>query len=267
MTKIKIASWNINSVRLRIESVKRYLAENTPDILCLQEIKCQNEEFPFESFKELGFTNIIVRGQKGFHGVAIVSKIPLIERDILPFCKHEHARNAVAQIGENGPIIHNLYVPAGGDEPDPNINDKFEHKLDFLGRMEEYYGQNRDKDFIVLGDLNIAPHINDVWSHKALLNVVSHTPIETETLERLRINGGLIDIARHNRDESEKLFSWWSYRSPDWTKNDRGRRLDHIWVSNSLGDKTNFDSFSILRDTRAWEKPSDHVPISVEINL
>lgn len=267
MSKVKITSWNINSVRLRIESVKNYVLAHNPDILCLQEIKCQNEEFPYEAFTELGFTHKIVRGQKGFHGVAIVSKLPIIEHEILPFCRHEHARNAVAQIGENGPIIHNLYVPAGGDEPDPEKNDKFAHKLDFLARMEEYYALNKNKDFIIVGDLNIAPHENDVWSHKALLNVVSHTPIETETLERLRIGGGLIDIARHNRDSNEKLFSWWSYRSPDWTKNDRGRRLDHIWVSQSLLPKTKIESFSIFRDARAWEKPSDHVPISFEMVL
>lgn len=267
MAKIKLSSWNINSVRLRIESVKKYVSQAAPDILCLQEIKCQSEEFPYAAFDEMGFGHLMVRGQKGFHGVAIASKLPLKELENLPFCKHAHARSAAAIIGDNGPILHNLYVPAGGDEPDAEINDKFAHKLDFLAQMEKFYGENRDKDIIVVGDLNIAPHEHDVWSHKALLNVVSHTPLETEILERLRIGGGLIDIARHNRDPLEKLYSWWSYRSPDWTANDRGRRLDHIWVSQSLLDKTDVSSFEILRETRSWEKPSDHVPISVELEI
>lgn len=267
MPKIKITSWNINSVRLRIESVRKFVKEHSPDILCLQEIKCQNEEFPYSAFSEMGFSHTIVRGQKGFHGVAIASKIPATDVGILPFCMHSHARNATAKLGENGPIIHNLYVPAGGDEPDPEINDKFAHKLDFLAQMEKFYSHNKKDSLIVVGDLNIAPHENDVWSHKALLNVVSHTPIETETLERLRIGGGLIDVARHNRNPADKLFSWWSYRSPDWTANDRGRRLDHIWVSQSLLEKTDVNSFSILRDARGWEKPSDHVPISIELTL
>jgi exodeoxyribonuclease III len=266
MTKVKITSWNINSVRLRINIVKDYLKLHAPDILCLQEIKCQNHEFPKSEFEELGYKYFSINGQKGWHGVAIVSKIPIKEIIAPDFCKNGHSRIIAVQIGENGPILHNLYVPAGGDEPDPEINDKFAHKLDFLAKMEEFY-KNNQENIIVVGDLNIAPHENDVWSHKALLNVVSHTPIETQTLERLRIGGNLIDIARYSRDESDKLFTWWSYRSPDWTKNDRGRRLDHIWVSENIIENVDLNSFAIYRDARAWEKPSDHVPICVELNI
>ncbi len=266
MTKIKISTWNINSVRLRIDSVIKYLEQSNSNILCLQEIKCQNEEFPYEDFKKLGFEHFEINGQKGWHGVAIVSKIPIKALNKPDFCQHSHSRTCAVQIGDNGPKIHNLYVPAGGDEPDVTINDKFAHKLNFLEKMDNFYKAQNDK-IILVGDLNIAPQINDVWSHKSLLKVVSHTPIETQTLEELRMRGNFIDIARQKYDENEKLYSWWSYRSPDWQKNNRGRRLDHIWASNSLIDKIDIDSFEIHSQTRSWEKPSDHVPISVEINI
>lgn len=267
MPKIKIATWNINSVRLRIGSVADFVKSANPDIICLQEIKCQTQEFPMAAFQEMGFEHFVIRGQKGWHGVAIASKVPLQEAEQPNFCQHEHARIASARIGENGPIIHNLYVPAGGDIPNPDENDKFAHKLNFLAQMEDFYPKNKNSDFIVVGDLNIAPHEHDVWSHKALLDVVSHTPIETETLERLRKAGGLVDIARAAHPMDEKLFSWWSYRSADWTANNRGRRLDHIWLSENIQNKADLSSFTIHKDTRSWEKPSDHVPITLEIEI
>ena len=266
MTKIKLATWNINSVRLRIDSVCKFLSQSNADILCLQEIKCQNEEFPTNALIELGFNYFDLNGQKGWHGVAIASKIPIKTVAKPDFCLNGHSRVSAVQIGDNGPILHNLYVPAGGDEPDVKINDKFAHKLDFLDRMGKFYNSN-NLPTIVVGDLNIAPHINDVWSHKSLLNVVSHTPIETETLEALRKNGDLIDLARHKHNDDEKLYSWWSYRSPDWQKNNRGRRLDHIWASKSILENIDIDSFEIHTHTRSWEKPSDHVPISVELKI
>lgn len=268
MAKIKIASWNINSVRLRIDAVKSFVEQTKPDILCLQEIKCQNHEFPSEAFAQMGLGHQIVRGQKGWHGVAIVSNVPLLEIEEPKFCMNEHARVAAAQIGdENGPILHNLYVPAGGDIADVETNDKFAHKIDFLAKMEGHYAKTKGAKTIVVGDLNIAPHEHDVWSHKALLDVVSHTPLETETLERLRLGGDLLDVARLAHPMDEKLYSWWSYRSADWSVNNRGRRLDHIWVSGALNSAINVASYSIHKQTRSWAKPSDHVPISIEIDL
>lgn len=266
MTNIKIATWNINSVRLRISLVEDFIKEASPDILCLQEIKCETNLYPEEFFRNIGYNNLVIKGQKGWHGVAIASKIPLKEIEEPKFCMHSHARVAAAKIGDNGPILHNLYIPAGGDIPNPDENDKFAHKLDFLKNMDEYYSKKQN-DYIILGDFNIAPHENDVWSHKALLDVVSHTPIETETLEKIRTNGGFIDIARATHKPNEKLYSWWSYRSKDYTKNDRGRRLDHIWVSDGLKDNLKADSFQIYKHARSWVKPSDHVPISIEIKL
>ena len=266
MTKLKIATWNINSVRLRAPIVADYINEATPDILCLQEIKCETDLFPKQLFLDLGYNHFVVRGQKGWHGVAIASKVPLVTDLEPPFCMHHHARVAAARIGDNGPVLHNLYIPAGGDIPDVTENEKFAHKLDFLANMDNFYKQKND-NYIVVGDFNIAPHENDVWSHKALLKVVSHTPIETETLEKLRVNGDFVDIARVAHTPDEKLYSWWSYRSADWTKHNRGRRLDHIWVSSPLKDKVDYKSFTINAHARSWEKPSDHVPVSVVVDI
>jgi exodeoxyribonuclease-3 len=122
----------------------------------------------------------------------------------------------------------------------------------------------KPKHAIMVGDLNVAPLENDVWSHRQLLKIVSHTPIEVEKLTAVQQAGDWVDGVRHFTPESEKLFSWWSYRSPNWTKNDRGRRLDHIWVSPAL--KSRLKAAKILRDARAWAQPSDHVPVVVDID-
>jgi exodeoxyribonuclease-3 len=159
-------------------------------------------------------------------------------------------------------------VPAGGDEPDVAINEKFAHKLEFLARMEQVYGaRKKGPPLIVVGDLNVAPYENDVWGHKQLLNVVSHTPVETDALKAIMAKGGFSDLARVAVPESEKLFSWWSYRSPDWTKNDRGRRLDHIWATTGIAERFDPSGFKVHREPRTWDKPSDHVPIVATFNL
>ena len=130
--------------------------------------------------------------------------------------------------------VHNLYIPAGGDEPDPTINPKVPPQALLPGRAAGLHGGARAPRSILVGDLNVAPLETDVWSHKQLLSVVSHTPVETEGLERVRAAGGWVDLMRRFVPPEQKLFTWWSYRSPDWTKNDRGRRLDHIWVTPDL---------------------------------
>jgi exodeoxyribonuclease III len=269
MPLLTIASWNINSVRLRAPIVQRYLAEAQPDVLCLQEIKCRTGEFPGAAFAELGYVHAEVQGQKGWHGVAILSRLPLESLPPPPVCAKGEARSAAVRVA--GVEIHNLYVPAGGDEPDPETNEKFAHKLSVLDRMNALYGARGSQGkLIVTGDLNVAPGEHDVWSHKALLDVVSHTPIETDALKAIIAAGGFLDLARVAVPESEKLFSWWSYRSPDWTQNNRGRRLDHIWATQDLGaafEAAGTDRFSILRNARSWEKPSDHVPVLARLAL
>jgi exodeoxyribonuclease-3 len=248
-------------VRLRIGLVRRFLAVYRPDVLCLQETKCLDANFPLNAFREAGYRHIEIHGQKGYHGVAIVSRLPLLSVDKRRFCGKDDARHIAATVAHDGaPItVHNLYIPAGGDEPDPEKNAKFAHKLSFLRELQGCVASLATPGSVLVGDLNIAPLATDVWSHKQLLRVVSHTPVETEGLERLRAAGPFVDLMRRFVPPEEKLFTWWSYRSPDWTKNDRGRRLDHIWATPDLASAAT--RMEVLREARNWERPSDHVPV------
>ena len=263
---LSIATWNINSVRLRIRLVTRFLRTHNPDILCLQEIKCLPDNFPYRALKRLGYEHIAVNGQRGYHGVAVVSRIPFVSESTRDFCAKGDARHVQVNVadGTNEIEIHNFYVPAGGDEPDPAINPKFEHKLAFLDEMLSWLGESDPKRSAVLvGDLNVAPMEHDVWSHRQLLKVVSHTPMETERLNAVIDAGGWTDVARHFVSAEDKLYSWWSYRARDWRASNRGRRLDHIWVTAPLVDR--LTGIEILRDARGWPRPSDHVPVIATI--
>jgi exodeoxyribonuclease-3 len=200
---LRIATWNINSVRLRIGMVCRFLAEAKPDVLCLQEIKCRDGEFPAKAFKEAGYKHMHVVGQKGWHGVAIVSRVKLEPVEAPAICHKKEARIAAALI--DGVEVHNLYVPAGADVPELT-NPKFVHKLSVLDKMKTLYKKRKGKTPTVLvGDLNVAPGEFDVWSHKQLLNVVSHTPGETDRLNAVRDLGGFVDLARVHKPDPEKL--------------------------------------------------------------
>jgi exodeoxyribonuclease-3 len=261
---LTIATWNINSVRLRSNLVSRFAAEAKPDVICLQEIKCRNGEFPAAAFKDMGFRHLHVVGQKGWHGVAIASKQKLEPIEGPDLCRKKEARVAAVRI--DGIELHNLYVPAGADIPDPAVNEKFAHKLDVLGRMRRAYRKRAGAGpLVIVGDFNVAPGEHDVWSHKQLLDVVSHTPQETSRLDAVRDAGGFIDLARRQHPAPEKLFTWWSYRSPDWTRNNRGRRLDHIWASPDLAEVSS--DFTIHVPCRSWERPSDHVPVTIRLRL
>jgi exodeoxyribonuclease-3 len=224
----------------------------------LQEIKCREGEFPSKAFKEAGYKHLHVIGQKGWHGVAIVSRRKFEPISAPALCPKKEAR--VAAVCVDGVEVHNLYVPAGADVPDPIANPKFKHKLRVLDRMRAAY-KARTAPTILVGDLNVAPGENDVWSHKQLLDVVSHTPAETSRLSSALQAGRFVDLARLHRPDPERLFTWWSYRSPDWTKNNRGRRLDHIWASADIAAASRAEAFHIHIPCRSWERPSDHVPV------
>lgn len=265
---IKISTWNINSVRLRCQLVVDYLNEEQPDILCLQEIKCLPEQFPRQAFIDAGYPHIEVSGQKAYHGAATVSKIPL-ERIDTTFCPLDHARHVSTRIMTDTPFeLHNFYVPAGGDEANPETNPKFQHKLDFLAAMHLYFAERfaiSDDGQVLVGDFNIAPHENDVWSHKQLLKVVSHTPLEVDILNNLLKTHDFTDCSRLFADDADKLYSWWSYRAKDVFASNRGRRLDHIWVSPKLlpaVKAAGASGHNILTDWRIKTKPSDHVPLT-----
>ncbi|WP_024576804.1 MULTISPECIES: exodeoxyribonuclease III [unclassified Afipia] len=270
--RFTLTTWNINSVRLRIDLVAKFIKSVRPDVLCLQETKCIDDAFPLKRFKRLGYEHVALNGQKGYHGVAIVSKIPFESSDVQTFCGKVDSRHISVSFGQKAQIakplvVHNFYVPAGGDIPDPALNPKFEHKLSFLDEMrdcEPLHPKANDRHILV-GDLNVAPHEHDVWSHKQLLKIVSHTPIECEKLLGVQAQGNWIDVARQRIPLSEKVYSWWSYRSADWSAANKGRRLDHIWVSQALGDSVR--DFKITRDARGWERPSDHVPVTAVLDL
>ena len=255
-----VATWNINSVRLRLPIVERFLDRFSPDILCLQETKCPDDLFPLAPLRSAGYPHIAIHGQKGYNGVAILSRRPLSNVTRLKFCGLDDTRHLSADISHCGaPLtIHNFYVPAGGDVPDREENPKFAHKLDFLAEMRDLFAAGTHRT-LLLGDLNIAPLKNDVWSHTQLLNVVSHTQIECQALRAVCEAGRFVDLARHFVPPDTKLYTWWSYRARDWAASDRGRRLDHIWTSADLVGAAG--RFEVMRDCRGWNKPSDHVPV------
>ena len=258
-----LATWNINSVRLRADLVARLLREEGPDILCLQECKSPVEKIPREIFSNLGYPHMIARGDKGYNGVAILSRRPIEEAGSLDFARLGQARHIAVRL-ENGVVIHNFYVPAGGDVPDREVNDKFGQKLDYLTDMRDFFGRERPEKSILVGDLNIAPRADDVWSHKQLLKVVSHTPVEVDHLGAAMETGGWHDVTRADIPEGQ-LYSWWSYRARDWAASDRGRRLDHVWASRDIAAAGH--SSRILRAARGWDKPSDHAPVFATFDL
>ena len=258
-----LATWNINSVRLREALVCKLLQQEAPDVLCLQECKSPVDKIPLEAFRELGYGHIVARGQKGYNGVAILSRLPLEDMGDLDFAGLGHARHVAARL-ENGTVIHNFYVPAGGDVPDREVNEKFGQKLDYLTDMRDWFRDSRPENAILVGDLNIAPREDDVWSHKQLLKVVSHTPIEVDHLAEVIEEGRWADVTRADIPEGQ-LYSWWSYRARDWDAADKGRRLDHIWASPDIAASAH--GSRILRAARGWEKPSDHAPVFATFDL
>ena len=266
---LTLATWNINSVRLRIDSVVRLLKQHEPDILCLQETKCPQGQFPSSPLKEMGYGHIAEFGQKGYHGVAIVSRLPFETSHSKSFCGKNDCRHIAAVF--QAPlrfVVHNFYVPAGGDEPDPAINEKFDHKLKFLDELEDWSKSHRAEsgmDAVMVGDLNIAPLEHDVWSSKDLKKVVSHTPLERRRMLEVMAAGGWQDVMRKHLPEPEKLYTWWSYRAKDWALANKGRRLDHVWATGDVAARS--AGVEIIKDTRGWVQPSDHVPVLARFEI
>ena len=258
-----ICTWNINSVRLRAPIVLDLLTQEAPDVLCLQECKSPVDKIPLEAFAEIGYGHMVARGQKGYNGVAILSRTPIVETAAYDFADLGHARHVAGQL-ENGLTIHNFYVPAGGDVADRDVNEKFGQKMDYLADMVKCFADNTPQKSILVGDLNIAPREDDVWDHKKLLKIVSHTPIEVDHFTDVMEAGGWSDVTRNDITEG-KLYSWWSYRAKDWDTADNGRRLDHIWATSDIQSAGH--SSRVMRDARGWEKPSDHAPVFATFDL
>ena len=260
---MRIVTWNVNSVRLRLPLLEKLTAQCSPDVICLQETKVVDDTFPKKDIAAMGYTHIEMRGMKSYNGVAVLSRLPLERLEDHAFCGRDDCRHLGVRV--DGVDVHSLYVPAGGDVPDPVTNDKFAHKLEFLDEMERWSAEllEQGRPAVLTGDFNVAPLETDVWSHKQLLKVVSHTPIEVDKFDKAQAAGKWIDAVRSAIPADEKLYSWWSYRARDWDTADKGRRLDHVWASPDLEGR--LSGASILRDARGWEKPSDHVPVIVDI--
>ena len=259
---MRIATWNINSIRMRIQLVIDFIKEHDIDVLCLQETKTEDQYFPSAAFAEAGWSHQVFRGEKSYNGVAIISRHALSVSQHSNWAGKSDCRHIAANTAD-GVRIDNFYVPAGGDIADPNENPKFAHKLQFIDEMTQHFLAKPPKRQILLGDLNIAPLAEDVWSSKQLLKIVSHTPVETDALKKLIADCGWYDAVRGYFGDDAKLYSWWSYRARDWAVSDRGRRLDHIWVSHDLADAV--EEVLIHRGLRNAEKPSDHVPVVITI--
>lgn len=260
---LKIASWNINSVRFRIGIVEQFLRQESPDILCLQETKAMDNVFPAQTFRDLGYVHQMLNGQQMHHGVAILSRIPMIEDDRLDWQANGEARHIGVRL-PNGMRLENVYIPAGGDIPDRDLNPKFGQKLDFFERMTRW-SENLAGPTLLVGDFNVAPLPSDVWGHKQLLGTVSHTPIEVETLGLMQAAGSWVDLGRKFVPAPGRLHTWWSYRAKDWAASDRGRRLDHMWATPDVAAQA--IAHTVHEPVRSWEKPSDHVPLVTEFSF
>jgi exodeoxyribonuclease-3 len=255
---LSVATWNINSVRLRAASVRRLMDELAPDILCLQECKAPVDRLP--DFADAGYPWRVARGQKGYNGVAILSRVPIEDAGHIDMCGRGDARHVAART-ESGVVVHNFYVPAGGDLPDPAANPKFAHKLDFLAELAARFGADPPRRAILAGDHNVAPRPDDVWSHRQLSVT---RPSRPRGLEAARAAGGWTDVVR-GRIPTGQLYTWWSYRSPDWARADKGRRLDHIWATADLAGT--IETVRGLKAARGWDRPSDHVPVVASFDV
>ena len=265
--RLRVASWNINSVRLRHEQVARFVAESGTDVLCLQETKCREGEFPTQAFIDMGLPHLAIAGQKGWHGVAIASRHPIAAAAPLDVCREGHARCVSGVIA--GVEVRNFYVPAGGDIPDRALNPKFDHKLDFFETLtREMAARDRAEPILIAGDLNVAPGEHDVWSHRQMSRIVSHTPVEVQAMTDLMGSLGFPDLVRAAIPEPQKLFSWWSYRAADFRASNRGLRLDHLLASPGLlpaARREGAVSARVHDHVRAWARPSDHAPVTVDL--
>lgn len=260
---MRIATWNVNGIRPRMEHIKRFTDEHGIDVLCMQEVKIAEDIFPHQQFEDWGFGHRAVVSQKAHHGVAIVSKQAFDVDWRQVFWEKDDKRHVAVKFGDLA--VHCFYMPAGGDKPDVEINEKFAHKLGFYKDVTAWTPTQHkaDEKVLYLGDFNIAPGENDVWNHKKLVKSVGHSPTEVEHWNALKDTIGFVDLPRRNMNDTEALYTWWGYRYPQAYAKDYGWRLDHAFATQPLADAVK--SVEVIRATREWEKPSDHIPIIVEV--
>lgn len=261
---LRIASWNVNSIRLRLPSLARFVAAHSPDVLCFQETKVTDELFPAAELKALGYPYLIAHGQKSYNGVAIASRLGFTAPEPKVWCGKDDRRHV--QVLLPGYIeLHNFYVPSGGPLPDPEANPKFRHKLQFLEEMAAWAAADEiaRRKVLIVGDLNVAPLENDVWDHKRLVRSVGHTPTESAAMAKLWAAGRLEDVPRRFVAPDRPLFSWWGYRFPQAYEKNYGWRLDHALATPKLAPA--ISAMQIVEETRRHDQPSDHVPVMIDI--
>lgn len=254
---MKIATWNINSIKSRLDHVLKWCERNQPDVLCLQETKCVDEKFPYAKIRSIGYPHIQHIGERAYNGVAIISKHELgeVQRNLPGDAADAPRRMIVATI--DGIRVVNVYVPHGTELG----TEKFRFKLDWIKRLRANFDAefSTDENVILCGDINVAPHELDVWSVAAWRNKMHFTKPERDAIQDLK-RWGFVDVFRQINDDA-KEFSWWSNFRNDFEK-DRGLRIDHIWASPQLAERCT-DCW-IDRDPRGWEHPSDHAPVVAE---
>ena len=260
---MRIATWNVNSIKQRTENLAAWLKERQPDIVCLQETKCQDETFPREPFEALGY-NVAIHGQKTFNGVAILSKLPFDE--VTPRLpgdpEDDHARFIEAVVSTPGGALRvaSIYLPNGN----PPNTDKYSYKLKWMQRLSDYSRERLklEEPLVLAGDYNVIPAEIDVHDPKLWIGDALFLP-ETRAKFRALTNLGLVDAVRATTDAGG-LYSFWDYQAGAWQKNN-GIRIDHMLLSPPAADR--LTDVGIDRHVRTWEKPSDHVPVWLDLAI
>jgi exodeoxyribonuclease-3 len=258
---MRIATWNVNSIKQRVDSAVAWLKERAPDIVCLQETKCVDDAFPREAFEALGY-NVAVHGQKAFNGVAILSKLPFDEvTPRLPGdTEDDHARFIEAQVSTDGGVVRvaSIYLPNGN----PINTDKYDYKIKWMDRLSRYVHERLalEEPLVLAGDYNVIPAARDARNPAAWVNDALFLPQTRDKFNAL-INLGLTDALRAVNDDAG-LFTFWDYQAGAWQKNN-GIRIDHLLLSPQAADR--LVTAGVDKHVRAWEKPSDHVPVFVEL--
>jgi len=261
---MRVATFNVNSIRIRLHCLERLAAEAAPDVICLQETKVPDADFPYAEAERLGYPHVAVRGEKSYNGVAVLSKQPFEAEERWDWWGKSDSRH-LKLLFPDAFELHVFYVPSGGPDPDPEKNPKFAHKLGFLDEMTAWARDDRvaDRKVAILGDFNVAPLETDVWNHKKIKRQVGHTPLESEKMATLLDAGGFVDVGRHFVPPEEFLFTWWGYRHPQSFQKNYGWRLDHLWITPPLA--RHLQGHEVLASARAWERPSDHVPVWMDL--
>ena len=260
---MRIATWNVNSIRQRLDHLVSWLREREPDIVCLQEIKCMDDAFPREPLEALGY-NVVTHGQKTFNGVALLSRLPFDETTprLAGDPADEHARflEGVVSLQRGVVRVGCLYLP-NGNPPD---TDKYPYKLNWMKRLQDYAADRlkTEEPFVLAGDFNVIPAPEDAYNPALWVNDALFLPQTREQFRKL-LNLGLTDTIRAVTGQAER-YTFWDYQAGAWQKNN-GIRIDHLLLSPQASDR--LVQAGIDKHVRAWEKPSDHVPVWVDLDL